>query len=255
MLPAGAVGRCPLSQTILIIDDDKKLNALLTDYLKRFGFETDSATTPEEGLKALRRQPPDLVILDVMLPGMNGFEVCKTIRRESAVPIIMLTARGEVMDRIIGLELGADDYIPKPFEPRELVARMQSVLRRRKDEFSTDVLQCGRLAIDVGRRSLRIDGEAVELTTTEFEVLALFVQNRGKVLSRETILDKLRGIEWESYNRSVDVVVSRLRRKLGDDPKSPTYFRTVRGAGYVFIEETSSGGGATDSAPRPGWVR
>jgi DNA-binding response OmpR family regulator len=226
-----------VDQTLLIIDDDSKLNALLGDYLKGFGFRTTSATQPEEGLKALRREHPDLVILDVMLPGMDGFEVCRAIRKESAVPIIMLTARGEVTDRIVGLELGADDYVPKPFEPRELVARIQSVLRRHAGAGQPEVMRCGRLTVDAGRRSVLLDGTPVDLTTTEFEVLALLVRHPGKVLSRETILEELRGLEWESYNRTVDVAVSRLRHKLGDDPKTPRLLKTVWGAGYVFIGE------------------
>lgn len=229
-----------MGHTLLIIDDDEKLNALLTDYLKGFGFHATSATHPAEGLKALRRDPPDLVILDVMLPGMDGFEVCKAIRRESTVPIVMLTARGEVMDRIVGLELGADDYLAKPFEPRELVARIQSVLRRHAGAAAPETLRRGRLTVDTARRAVLLDGVPVELTTTEFEVLALLVRHPGKVLSREAILEDLRGIEWESYNRAVDVVVSRLRHKLGDDPKNPSLFKTVWGAGYVFIGDAGS---------------
>ncbi|MBI5016874.1 MAG: response regulator transcription factor [Deltaproteobacteria bacterium] len=226
-----------MNQAILIIDDDAKLNTLLEDYLRGFGFRASSVTDPGEGLRRIRRDPPDLVILDVMMPGMDGFEACKTIRRESAVPIVMLTARGEVMDRIVGLELGADDYLPKPFEPRELVARIQSVLRRHAGTGPPEVLRCGPLTIDLGRRSVLLDGAPVDLTTTEFEVLALFARNPGKVLTREAILEELRGIEWESYNRAVDVVISRLRHKLGDDPKYPRLFKTVWGAGYAFIGE------------------
>ena len=222
---------------ILIIDDDQKLNALLVDYLKGFGFRPTAVTDPEAGLRAVRTERPDLVILDVMLPGLDGFEVCRILRRESSVPIVMLTARGEVMDRIVGLELGADDYIPKPFEPRELVARIQSVLRRHAGGGPPETARYGRLAVDFNRRSVLLDGAPVELTTTEFQVLALLVRNPGKVLSREIILEELRGIEWESYNRAVDVVVSRLRHKLGDDPKQPELFKTVWGAGYVFIGE------------------
>lgn len=225
--------------SILIIDDDQKLNALLVEYLKGFGLRATAATDAEAGLRAVRTERPDLVILDVMLPGMDGFEVCRVLRRESAIPIVMLTARGEVMDRIVGLELGADDYVPKPFEPRELVARVQSVLRRHAGGPPPEVADHGRLVVDFGRRSVVLDGAAVELTTTEFEVLALLVRNPGKVLSRDVILDELRGIEWESYNRAVDVVVSRLRGKLGDDPKQPALLKTVWGVGYVFIGEGS----------------
>ena len=230
-----------MASTILIIDDDAKLNNLLTEFLGDFGFNILSATHPEDGLRKLKRKSPDLVILDVMLPGMDGFEVCKTIRRNSAVPIIMLTARGELMDKVIGLELGADDYLPKPFEPRELVARIHSVLRRAKNIDDTRPQTFGPLKIDYARHIVKLDAENVELTTNEFAALALLTRNPGKVLNRDEILQELRGIDCDAFNRSVDITMSRLRQKLKDDPKSPAFIKTVWGTGYVFIGSQDEG--------------
>jgi DNA-binding response OmpR family regulator len=224
-----------MSSTILIIDDDEKLNRLLTDFLSEFGFKTQTATHPEDGLDKFNRKPPDLVILDVMLPGMDGFEVCKTIRRQSQIPIIMLTARGEVMDKVVGLELGADDYLPKPFEPRELVARIHSVLRRTKTTDRTRPQSFGRLEIDFTGHVVKLDGDIVELTTNEFAALVLLAGTPGKVFNRDEILQELRGIDCDAFNRSVDITMSRLRQKLNDDPKSPVFIKTVWGTGYVFI--------------------
>ncbi|MBU2514997.1 response regulator transcription factor [bacterium] len=220
---------------ILVIDDDEKLNELLTGYLDRYGFEVDTTTTPTNGLELIASYEPNLVILDVMLPEMDGFEVCKAIRRESSVPIIMLTARGEVTDKVVGLEIGADDYMPKPFEPRELVARIQSVLRRSKSESRSAILTFGELTINLENHDVSIGNESIELTSTEFELLTLFVKNPGKVLNRDQIMEWVSGIEWESFNRSVDVLVSRLRQKLGDDPKHPRYLKTIWGTGYLFL--------------------
>ncbi len=224
-----------MKATILIIDDDTKLNQLLVDFLQEFGFKTVTATRPEEGLKKLRQEAPDLIILDVMLPGMSGFEVCKTIRQSHAIPIIMLTARGMVTDKVVGLELGADDYLSKPFEPRELVARIQSVLRRAHGSDKTQVKRLGRLEIDFPKRIVKLDGAVVDLTTNEFAALALLVRNRGKVLNRDQILEELRGMESDAFNRSVDITMSRLRHKLRDDPKNPSFIKTVWATGYIFI--------------------
>jgi DNA-binding response OmpR family regulator len=220
---------------ILIIDDDEKLNKLVEQYLDDFGFCTISAIHPREGLKKLDQMSPDLIILDVMLPEMNGFEVCKTIRQHSNIPIIMLTARGDLMDRVVGLELGADDYLPKPFEPRELVARIQSILRRTEGVKSTNILQFEKLIIDLDRQTVTLDGELLLLTTHEFTALALMARHPGKVMNRDTILQELRGIDCDAFNRSVDITMSRLRQKLKDNPKAPSYIKTVWGAGYVFI--------------------
>jgi DNA-binding response OmpR family regulator len=224
-----------MKPTILIIDDDEKLNQLLKDFFKDFGFQTLTATHPEDGLKKLKRKSPDIVILDIMLPEMNGFEVCKTIRMTSTVPIIMLTAKGELMDRVVGLELGADDYLAKPFEPRELVARIQSVLRRTHTIEQKQISTFGRMVIDFQKHTVQVDGKPVDLTTNEFAALCLLVKNPGKVLNRDQILDELRGIECEAFNRSVDITMSRLRHKLNDDPKNPDFIKTVWGTGYKFI--------------------
>ncbi len=224
-----------MTSRILIIDDDPKLNRLLTEFLGGYGFEVLTAAAPGEGLKKIRHGRPDLIILDVMLPEMNGFELCKVIRSESTVPIIMLTARGDPMDRIVGLELGADDYLPKPFEPRELVARIQAVLRRLSGHSVMDQAAFGRLSIDRHKRIACLDGQPVELTTNEFAALDLLTRQPGRVMDRDRILQALRGMDSDAFNRSVDITMSRLRHKLGDDPRSPVFIRTVRGVGYVFI--------------------
>ena len=224
-----------MNSRLLIIDDDEKLNKLLTDYLGKMGFEVLSATLPSQGLEKLEREAPDLVILDVMLPEMDGFEVCRTIRQSSTIPVIMLTARGEVMDRVVGLEIGADDYLPKPFEPRELVARIQSVLRRVQPKSKSGVKKIGSLSIDFHKLEATVDDKPACLTSSEFECLALLVKNSGKVLNRDQIIEQLRGIEWDAFNRSVDITMSRLRQKLGDDPKNPRFIKTIWGTGYLFI--------------------
>jgi DNA-binding response OmpR family regulator len=200
-----------------------------------------AAAHPEEGLRALKADPPDIIVLDVMLPGMDGLAVCRKIRETSRVPIVMLTARGGVMDRILGLELGADDYLPKPFEPRELVARLQAVLRRGTPAAGEDSLRVGGLEVSWATCSARLHGRPLALTTAEFALLGLLVRHRGRVLTRDRILDETRGLDWESYDRSIDVLVSRLRQKLGDDARRPELIRTVRGTGYSFI-----GGGGED---------
>ena len=225
--------------TVLIIDDDHKLNELLKDYLSPFGMTVLTSEHPDQGLTLFRQKNPSLIILDLMLPEKDGFTVCREIRKESTVPIIMLTARGDLPDRIVGLEIGADDYLAKPFEPRELVARIQSVLRRSDVERSHhsvgDRIQADELTIDLRKRTVLLKGHPLDLTTMEFEILALFLKNPEAVLSREEMMDRIRGIDWEAYNRSIDVAVSRLRQKLQDDPKRPRYIKTVWGAGYQFL--------------------
>lgn len=224
-----------VSGKILIIDDDEKLNRLLTDYLSKMGFTVLTTTLPSAGLEKLEEETPDLVILDVMLPEMDGFEVCRTIRQSSSVPVVMLTARGEVMDRVVGLEIGADDYLPKPFEPRELVARIQAILRRIQTKSKSGIKTIGALCIDSHKYEVRVDDKLVHLTLNEFECLVLLVKNKGKVLNRDQIIEELRGIEWDAFNRSVDITMSRLRQKLGDDPKNPRFIKTIWGTGYLFI--------------------
>jgi two-component system phosphate regulon response regulator OmpR len=223
-----------MTARVLIVDDDERLGQLLTEYLGRFSFDVTTAVHPDAALRLVRSLQPDIVILDVMLPGMDGFAVCKKIREFSRVPIVMLTARGDVMDRIVGLELGADDYLPKPFEPRELVARIQAVLRR-GTTTDADVLRAGALEVNWTARSVRLAGNELDLTSAEFELLGLLVRSRGRVLSRERIMDETRGVDWDAYDRSIDVLVSRLRQKLGDDARRPSYIRTIRGSGYQFI--------------------
>ena len=220
---------------ILIIDDDEKLTALLKAFFADFGLQALRAAHPDDGLKKLRQHSPDLVILDIMLPGMNGFDVCRAIRRESEVPIIMLTAKGELTDRVIGLELGADDYLAKPFEPRELVARIQSVLRRAGSAVRKPARKFEGLEIDSARQEVLVDGRSADLTTTEFAALKLLTDRPHAALSRDDILECLRGIECEAYNRSVDITMSRLRQKLNDDPQNPRFIKTVWGTGYMFI--------------------
>ncbi len=215
---------------ILLIDDDELLAAPLATYFARFDFELDSATRPSAGLAKLRAQPFEAAILDVMLPEMDGFELCRTIRKESDIPIIMLTARGEVMDRVVGLEIGADDYVPKPFEPRELLARLQTILRRARAPAAANRLVFEGLSIDIDRREVLRHGEALDLTGTEFELLTLLAREPQKVFSRDEILNRLRGHEAELYSRAVDILVSRLRKKL--EPLD--CIRTLRNAGYTF---------------------
>jgi DNA-binding response OmpR family regulator len=222
-----------MTARVLVIDDDRKLCGLLSAYLGSVGFAVATANDADSGLALLRSERPDAVVLDVMLPGIDGFEVCRVIRRSSTVPIIMLTARGEVTDRVVGLELGADDYVSKPFEPRELVARIQAVLRRGRT--GDEVWSFGALRVDPQRRSAYLNDEPVPLTTAEFDLLELLIRSRGRVLTRTSILDGVKGESWDAFDRSIDVLVSRLRQKLEDDPRQPRYVRTVRGTGYAFV--------------------
>jgi two-component system, OmpR family, response regulator len=216
---------------ILLIDDDEGLASPLAAFFARFEFALDSATRPSAGLALLRANDYDAAILDVMLPEMDGFELCRTIRRESDVPIIMLTARGDVMDRVVGLEIGADDYLPKPFEPRELLARLQTVLRRARAPLGTAKrLNFDGLQIDLERRQVTSGDRIVELTSTEFELLVLLASEPQKVFSRDDILNRLRGHEAELFTRAVDLLVSRLRKKL--EPLD--CIKTLRNAGYAF---------------------
>jgi two-component system, OmpR family, response regulator len=216
---------------ILLIDDDELLAPPLAAFFKRFDFELDSATLPSTGLAKLRAHSYDAAILDVMLPEIDGFELCRQIRRESNLPVIMLTARGDVMDRVVGLEIGADDYVPKPFEPRELLARLQTVLRRaRVPPPSSKRLDFDGLSIDLERHTVQCAGAAVELTGTEYELLVLLASEPQKVFDRDQILNKLRGHEAELHTRAVDILISRLRKKL--EPLD--CIKTLRNAGYAF---------------------
>jgi DNA-binding response OmpR family regulator len=226
---------------ILLIDDDEKLGVLLEAFFQRFDLNLKVAHDPETGLGMLASADPDLVILDVMLPGQDGFEVCRTIRKTSAVPIIMLTARGEVTDRIVGLEIGADDYMPKPFEPRELVARIQNVLRRSSSSRPQgQELHYEGLSVDLDRRTAELDDAELDLTTMEYQLLVLFASNPGKTYNRDEILNELRGIDAQLFSRSVDILVSRLRQKLGDTSKQARFIKTVWGTGYAFIGQEAA---------------
>lgn len=220
---------------LLMIDDDRSLNELLAEYFQRFGHRLDTAATAAEGRRLLRLNDPDLLILDVMLPDADGMELCRTLRAESDVPIVMLTARGDVPDRVLGLELGADDYIPKPFEPRELVARVETLMRRSREAPARRLSGQDGLLLEVETRRVTLGSVEIELTTMEFELLRILMESRGRVLSREMLLRRLRGIDAEIYDRSVDMLISRLRKKLADDSRSPRFIKTVRGTGYQFV--------------------
>tara|TARA_Y100001968_G_scaffold53638_1_gene44715 strand:+ start:1344 stop:2033 length:690 start_codon:yes stop_codon:yes gene_type:complete len=221
---------------IFIIDDDKELTSLLKEFFSSFNFTVNTSHEPEEALSYLKKNNPDLVVLDIMLPGMDGLQLLRKLREYSAVPVIMLTARGEVTDRIVGLELGADDYMPKPFEPRELLARVQSILRRSQSPSSMlDIIQFEGLTVNKLSQEVELDGQIVHLSTTEFEALLLFVENPGEVLDREFLVENIRGITWQTYDRSVDVLVSRLRNKLGETPINTRFIKTIHGVGYKFI--------------------
>ena len=225
---------------ILLIDDDTKLADLLGEYFAQFDLELANATLPSDGFTMLENNTYDLVILDIMLPEMDGFEVCKSIRRNSNIPIIMLTARGEVMDRIVGLELGADDYLPKPFEPRELVARIHGVLKRTQLNAEAEinqgaVLSFETLHIDTGKRQVKLDDEELLLSAMEYQLLLLFASSPHKTFTRDELLNQLKGINADVYTRSIDILVSRLRQKL----KPLDLIRTIRGQGYVFVGQAS----------------
>ena len=225
-----------MADTVLIVDDDTRLSAMVSDYLDENGFKASTAATATEGLAALKQRAPDAVILDIMLPDIDGFETCRRIRAVSDVPVLMLTAKGDEMDRIVGLEIGADDYLPKPFNPRELLARLKAILRRRGGNAASAerVLRFGRLEIEPSSRIARLDGNACTLTSYQFDLLVALAENAGRTLSREQLMDKVKGAELEAFDRSIDVHISRIRAAIEDDPKHPKRIVTVRGAGYVF---------------------
>jgi len=217
---------------ILLIDDDEELAEPLRQYFLKFDLQLVNETHPNCGLRRLEKDNYDLLILDLMLPDLDGFELCKLIRKTSDIPIIMLTARGDVMDRVVGLEIGADDYLPKPFEPRELVARVQNVLKRVGPQHQNATLLCfGELQIDLKRQHVSIGQHLVKLTTMEYQLLVLLARSPGENFTRDDILNALKGIDTEIYSRSVDILVSRLRHKL----KPLEFIKTVWGSGYTFI--------------------
>ncbi len=225
-----------MSDRVLIIDDDRALAEMVVEYLRPRGIAVDTAHDAARGLATLARTAYDAVILDVMLPDLDGFEVCRRLRAGSDVPVLMLTARGDPQDRVVGLELGADDYLPKPFDPRELLARLRAIMRRRSGASPTApaMLRFGRLEIDPAARQVRRDGVACPLTAYQFEILLLLARHAGRVLSRDAILDRLRHERHEAFDRSIDVHVSRIRAAIEDDPGKPRRLLTVRGAGYQF---------------------
>jgi two-component system phosphate regulon response regulator OmpR len=227
-----------MADEVLIVDDDARLAAMLSDYLTGNGFGVARAETGRGGVDAVRRRTPDAVILDIMLPDIDGFETCRLIRAFSDVPVLMLTAKGDETDRIVGLELGADDYLPKPFNPRELLARLKAILRRRGGGTDAQrVMRFGKLEIDPGSRTARLDGADRAMTSHQFDLLVALAENAGRVLSREQLMDLVKGEELEAFDRSIDVHVSRIRAAIEADPKAPKRLITVRGSGYVFARQ------------------
>jgi len=222
---------------ILLIEDDPRLASLVSEYLGEAGYRVTVEGTGAAGLDRAAREPFDALVLDLMLPDMDGLDVCRRLRAGSALPILMLTARGDAMDRVVGLEMGADDYLPKPFEPRELLARLRAILRRGKAGAGSDVLRFGRLEIDRGARAVRVDGSPREMTSRQFALLLALAESAGRVLSRETLMEKLKGEALEAFDRSIDVHISRIRAAIEDDARKPRRIVTVRGSGYVFARQ------------------
>jgi len=226
-----------MAEQILLIEDDDRLAGMVRDYLGESGFQVTIAGTGTDGLARQRARDFDAIILDIMLPDIDGFEICRTIRANDEIPILMLTAKGDPVDRIVGLELGADDYLPKPFEPRELLARLKAILRRGTRERPADILRFGRLEIDLQAMEAKLDERICTLTAHQFRLLAIMAKAAGRVLSRDYLMDQLTGENIEAFDRSIDVHISRIRGEIEDQPKRPRRVITVRGAGYVFARE------------------
>jgi len=237
-----------MTTRLLLIDDDARLSAMVADYLRGSGYEVAVAGSLAEGREAIAAGTHDALVLDLMLPDGDGLDLCRELRgnaRTRQLPLLMLTARGEPMDRIVGLEMGADDYLPKPFEPRELLARVKALLRRAAPTPAGDeLLRFGRLEIDLGERAARLDGKVCDLTSHQFDLLVVMAQSPGRVLSRDQIMDLLKGHPMEAFDRSIDVHISRIRAVIEDDPKNPRRVLTVRGAGYVFAKKQDAESGA-----------
>ena len=235
-----------MSGRILLIEDDDRLSQMVAQYLSEYGFEVDVRGDATSGLEAARRIPFDALVLDVMLPDLDGFEVCRRLRADSDLPVLMLTARGDETDRIVGLELGADDYLPKPFNPRELLARLRAILRRREPRLGlgAPLLRFGRLEIDRDARVARVDGRPCELTSYQFRLLCVLAESPGRALSRDVLMDRLRGEAFSAFDRSIDVHVSRIRAAIEDHPKRPRRILTVRGVGYLFARSQDGEAGS-----------
>jgi DNA-binding response OmpR family regulator len=225
-----------VAERILLIEDDARLAKMVDDYLSAAGFRVTQAATGKAGLALAEGDAFDALVLDLMLPDMDGLDVCKTLRTRHQTPILMLTARGDAMDRVVGLEMGADDYLPKPFEPRELLARLRAILRRVHTSAPANVMRFGRLEIDKDARDIRIDGTPRPLTSYQFGLLLAMAERAGRVLSRDTLFDLVKGESLEAFDRSIDVHISRIRAAIEDNPKKPRRVITVRGAGYVFAK-------------------
>jgi len=225
-----------VTDRILLIEDDPRLAEMVKNYLGEAGFAVTVASLCTAGIALEARETFDALVLDLMLPDIDGLEVCRRIRAHSQTPILMLTARGDAMDRVVGLEIGADDYLPKPFEPREMLARLRAILRRRGREQRVDMLRFGSLDIDAGARKARLNGTECELTDYQFSLLLVLAQHPGRVMSRDAIMELMKNERLESFDRSIDVHISRIRAALEDDPKKPRRIITVRGSGYVFAK-------------------
>jgi two-component system, OmpR family, phosphate regulon response regulator OmpR len=226
-----------MAERILLVEDDPRLADMLFEYLGQAGFGVTVASRGAVALEKLGETAYDAVVLDLMLPDMDGLDVCRQLRARDDTPVLMLTARGDAVDRIVGLELGADDYLPKPFEPRELVARLRAIMRRRvRGTGGEKALHFGRLELDGAARAVRLDGKPCDLTGYQFDLLVALAKNAGRVLSREVLMDLVKGEEFESFDRSIDVHISRIRALIEDDPKKPRRIITVRAAGYVFAK-------------------
>jgi two-component system phosphate regulon response regulator OmpR len=226
-----------VSERVLLIEDDARLAGMVSEYLGAAGFDVVHVGSGIAALERLGREPYDALVLDLTLPDIDGLEVCRRLRARWDTPVLMLTARGEPMDRVVGLELGADDYLPKPFEPRELLARLRALLRRVRAPARSSLLRFGRLEIDRDARSVRVDGAERTLTSLQYALLVALAENAGRVLSRDALMDLVKGQPLEAFDRSIDVHVSRIRAAIEDDPKKPRRLITVRGAGYVFAKQ------------------
>ena len=225
-------------KTVLVVDDEPKIVQIAREYLERAGFAVVSAADGKAALAAARTSRPDLVVLDLGLPGMDGLDVARSLRRDTTVPIVMLTGRGDEADKIVGLEIGADDYVTKPFSPKELVARIRAVFRRtERPPDAGDLIRAGEVMLDVPRMRVKVGERAIELTPTEFQLLAALARSPGRIFTRAQLLDALHGVAFESYERAIDAHVKNIRRKLEPDPRTPRYLLTVYGVGYRFADD------------------